>query len=674
MKPKGINFFERNAEKIVVGVLAACALAVVAHQFIGRSNTVKVGNRELPPDQAYMTVQREAESVQARLRDARVPDGLPSGVPNVAGEIASIMQRPVAPAPALAAPLLPPLALTPLEGASGRDDADAPKFAPLVPPPTSRPVAGVMGGTIDPMVVASTPELASYVPAAQPFDLRAVTVQAEFPAAALVASLEAAPRDPAFQTIPRFYWMNRLEILDVRLERQELTAEGVYAPMVIVPPAPGIFSLRDELTSDLPTAALQSLVNRAREKRVSLVRPRFYPMVAGEAWRPVRVEGLAAGRDESTRLRIESLLRAREQLDKRIEAVERRLSGSVSTGPAPSAGGAVAGVRVTTPTRPQRDSGQSEAERRRAADQSLLSNLRDERAKVDAELQQLGFDGAVGLDAAARRLLDAPVDSIESVESLTLWAHDVTARPGATYRYRVSVGVTNPLFGNTTNVAEQDTEAVALPASYSPVSDWSDPVYVEPTTQMFVTGAAHPGLGASADPAQSPMASVELYHFHYGHWRRALVRLTPGDAIAAELTLPVMPLFTVVKEGEQPARFTGETAAPTSLRVTMDAFIVDVVESSTMEIGGQSRSQWQVVYRDEAGRLMVRTPERDRASAVRRAAEASAAVGETAMVTRPMGWVEGAPGQQQTTEAARPQQAPAGRDEGAQEDTRLRPR
>ena len=642
MKPKGINFFEQHVEKIVVGVLGAAALGVIAMQFVGRQNTVTVNNRPVAPDQAYELLRREAETVRARLRETSVPESAPTSVPALSADMERVVTAGVSPAPMLSAPLTPPMLVTSIGTRSGFDDADAPKFAPLRPPAPTRPVAAVVGGALDPLIVARHPALASLTSSEQPYDLRAVSVQATFPAAAMVAALEATPRDAGKQTIPRFYWMNRLEVLDVVLERQEALPDGRYGSVEVVSVMPGAPSLREQLSEEgIPASALQMFVNHARDNRRGMVRPAFYPTVAGEAWRPPEFAVAAASASEAPGGQLDTLRRRLDRLDREIESVEARLQAaprSSTDRAAPASAGAVAGVgpaRGSPGRAPSRDSAQSEQDRRRAADQERLATLRMERDRVVEEIATLDAGPTTGVSAEAERLMTEPVGSLEAVESMSFWTHDVTATPGRAYRYRVRVGVTNPLFGNPSNLAEDDADAALSPVAMSEPSAWSDVVRIEPATQMFVVGAAQPGLGAGGEASlESPVATVEVYHFHYGHWRRATVRMTPGDAISVDVRVPSLPLFVLDTEGDAP-RVVGREDGPASVPVRLDAFLVDVVESSTMDIAGQARTQWQAVFRDEAGRLIVRTPEADRGSSTRRALEASAVRGESAGVSEP---------------------------------------
>ena len=60
MRLKGINPVEQNIEKVFAGVFVVAILGVLAMQFIGKPNRVKVGKDEVGLDEAYVQVAAEA--------------------------------------------------------------------------------------------------------------------------------------------------------------------------------------------------------------------------------------------------------------------------------------------------------------------------------------------------------------------------------------------------------------------------------------------------------------------------------------------------------------------------------------------------------------------------------------------------------------------------------------
>ena len=103
----------------------------------------------------------------------------------------------------------------------------------------------------------------------------------------------------------------------------------------------------------------------------------------------------------------------------------------------------------------------------------------------------------------------------------TVWAHDVTVRPGQTYQYRLKVRLLNPLFQRNRLAPEQREaefhrlDIVSLP------SPWSDRVTIDRQLYFYVVGA-QPAL---------EQATVEVYRIFNGQWRRREFSVQPGDAI-----------------------------------------------------------------------------------------------------------------------------------------------
>lgn len=651
MKLKGIHPLEQHVEKLVLGVFVLAALGMVAFQFL-RDSSVKVNNKQTPIAGAYEEAIREAERLQGRIRSTDLPPNLPEVADDVAASLRDRLTDPVAPESPLASTL--GFLSSGLDGEIVDGTDETAEYAPLVPPAPINPVARSFAGALDPVAVAANPELREFVPAEQPYDIRAVSVQATFPASEFVRWLdtdhdgEAGPQD----AYPKFLWINRLAALDVQLERQELLPSGEYSDAVAVPPTPGLQqAAREALGAGAPTpAAYRSIVASAREQRDSIVRPAFLPMIAGEPWLPpgaqpvaVANPGQAANPDELARLR--SIL-SDKQRD--LQQVESELAKPQS---APAGGGDRKSSRAQS-VNPgsgggsNRERGPTPEERRREALTQRRDRLEADIRQIEQTIADMG-GAAPAAEGPGPDLLATASPTLDSGEDVVFWAHDLTAAAGATYRYRVRLLTSNPLFGDK-NFPD------ASPVVEGEFSEWSAPIEVAPQTMVFFT-SAQGGIGDQGGP-QNVGASAEVYHFFYGYWRRANVRLSPGDAIAAEVTAPEMPLFTV---NGAAAEQSGTT--PTQIPVSMEAFLVDVVEAAAEAGFGQRKTRWFVVYRDEEGRLVSRLPEEDRGSPARLRAEAAAAAGLSGQIRTPGTGGEGAPAPRERAPASSsPRTEPAG--------------
>lgn len=151
------------------------------------------------------------------------------------------------------------------------------------------------------------------------------------------------------------------------------------------------------------------------------------------------------------------------------------------------------------------------------------SASRFERPDIEAELDdelvryRMDYFGAIPTDIIRERYVD-------------VWAHDLNAEPGKTYRYRMRVAVVNPLNNRDTALPddqrEQYNDQFLL---YGDWSDWSEPQEVEPLQHFFF-------VGGSASPAPG-YVNAEVWRFTGGEWYQQEFRLVPGDPIGRVATV-----------------------------------------------------------------------------------------------------------------------------------------
>ena len=337
MKLKGIHPLEQHVEKLVLGVFVLAALGMIAFQFL-RDSSVKVNNKQTPIAGAYEEAIREAERLQGRIRSADLPPNLPEVADDVAASLRERLDDPVAPDGSLTSTLG---FLSPgLDGEIVDGTDEAAEYATLVPPAPINPVARSFAGALDPVAVAANPALREFVPAEQPYDIRAVSVQATFPASEFVRWLDTDHDGDGPQVAyPKFLWINRLAAMDVQLERQELLPSGEYSEVIAVPPTPGLQqTAREALAAGAPApAAYRSIVASAREQRDSIVRPAFLPMIAGEPWmppasQPVAIANPGQAADPAELARLRTILSDKQRDLEQVEADLKSQPDSASGG------------------------------------------------------------------------------------------------------------------------------------------------------------------------------------------------------------------------------------------------------------------------------------------------------------------------------------------------------
>ncbi len=651
MKRKGINPLEQHAEKAVVGVFLVAAAGVFALQIVQPAK-VAVEKDRVSPQRAYERVASRADEVGGRLRADRLPDGLPEAPADVASDLEKRLRAPALPSKTLVGRLG-----RPNSGLAGSDSTAGseglPTYALLTPPTTGVPVAAEHRATIDPLVVAAVPSLAAYLTPSQPYDARVVSVTAQFPTDVLVQRLSDDPdgAGPA-QAPPRFWWLNSMAVLDVRLEREEQQPDGSFGGLTLIPPMPEQFTLRSEI--GVSGRDLGPTLREARTRMADIAQPRFYSTIAGPDWAPPRVSavqvgGAAPSLDVSAELarKKRNLERLDAQIKQQQESIDKPPPSSIRpSGPAtPSSGpGKLGGGGSMARMQPSRSDGGSQPgsgigggdassspeDRRKDALRASIARLEKDREAIVAEIAALEATLGGGAAATETAPADIAVRALESGEPFAIWAHDLTAAPGKTYRYRVSVAITNPLYGNARSMSEACRPLAGSAAVISEPSDWSEPVRVLPEAVVFFTSARGTGLGGEGGAS----ATAEIYRFHYGHWRGKSTTLRPGDALFAEVDIPEMPLFEVGTGPDGP-RVVGQSAGPTRVSAGIPGgFVVDVLSTPSEGPGGREQV-WQVVYRGAAGNLVVATPGGGSGDPVRRAVEASVAAGRAGTVGEP---------------------------------------
>jgi len=173
--------------------------------------------------------------------------------------------------------------------------------------------------------------------------------------------------------------------------------------------------------------------------------------------------------------------------------------------------------------------------------------------------------------------------SDEPLTTVYLWAHDLTAKPGMTYRYRLAVGVVNPLFqkgGLHPSQAQQANRLTRL----SSWSEWSQPIQTDPETYFFVTSGSQP----------SQEATIETWRIYRGAWRSAEFKVRAGDPIGRTVTL-----------------------AGSAIDIAIDAIVVDLNFEMPASRGIGSKTVGLYYLDLETGKLMVRTVEADSESDTR---------------------------------------------------------
>ncbi|MBK7403795.1 MAG: hypothetical protein IPJ41_03960 [Phycisphaerales bacterium] len=540
MKKNRINPIEQHFEKAVLGGVSVVLLGVVAMQFLTQPNAVKSGDSPNPvaPGQIYEPIKAKAEELLAQMRSVS-PD-LPE-VPrqDVATQFAQVSSLDAANAVVTDKFGVKAEVQVASIGNDNSGDAATAYALPAIPAPASLAAASHRG-TLNPLVVAANPEIAKLVSSTQPFDIAAVSIEGHVNGSSLRSSLEADPDgDGPMRPLPLSWWRGNVELLGIEAERQELDAAGAWGGNTIIAGLPGEPSLLTEARKPgIAPADVLQIAQQAQGFIRDIAEPEFPQTIAGPDWvKPSEQQEDSGLSDDQTK--INRLKKQVATMDRKIAALTTQRDAVGSGGGDPGreqsgggGGGRLGGGRGQSP--PTNTPSTDPIQKKRDAYQAQIDAADRERQRIVADLAKLGVDvdGAQTQNQGQAEPVK-PLPYILDAEDMPVWVHDLTAQQGKTYRYRIRVVLNNPLFGRGIYLAESQQDAAKSPTMEGPWSEWTDPVDLESDRHYFVTTA-------SADDALGggPRASVEVYQFYYGYWRKGSTTLEPGDLIHARAKLP----------------------------------------------------------------------------------------------------------------------------------------
>ncbi|MEM1185960.1 MAG: hypothetical protein AAGI53_13295 [Planctomycetota bacterium] len=699
MKLKGINPIEQYVEKAVLAVVAIALLAAVAVQFLFTPNQVDVqGGRSVAPDRVLAELGVQADRLIGQVEDAE-PELPEFQTPDLAATLAAGLA--VGTDYSLVEREFNVVALGAVEVIDFNDtvDAQGPVVA-LELPQLVEPTAAGYWVTVDPYFADAHPGLSEYVPEIQPFDTPGVSVQAKVEVASLLEALRAS--EEGFRPIPRGWWSAGIEIIEVQAERQRLQADGSWGQNervgdpIWIEDAVGLVRERyqdvaDERDSDAITREeLFDLVDLARTDPELTSKPRYLRSIAGLPWVP---PAEVAERNERIEARdtADRILEQIAKLEERIADVRARGSNRPAAPPRPSSNPG----RSNRPTRPDPGTSTSSVDR-------IIAGIEEDIAELNEQLEALPLDeddlqqsrqrqrprtprqpatdpaGSTGVwtspgmiqrndpgTAARPRPNRRPSASRNAAggeglldqESADVWTHDLDVVPGATYRYRLRIGVNNPLFERGQLLGTDDPEALRAAESalaFTPWTDWTEPAEVDRKSYYFVTSGNDVSLGRSA-----PSATVELYQMFYGYYRLATESVEPGDPLQARFRLPES-LFTFDTEemvpedvvafleelpneldeeedDEGPEIPDGVEQMDTRLALGLEAVLLDVAPRPVNDTGDGLVDEvvTEVFFFDPLEGIVIRDPDIDKKAPRYDRVRRSAKAGETAEILPP---------------------------------------
>ncbi len=545
MKTKGITVWEKHAEKFVLAIAFVAAIGFSAMQFIGEPNAVSTSAGEIAPGDIDQVLQERADQLLALLRDD-APAGVEIPYP-ILGFDDLLAQRDRSLTPEA---VLPPFQMALAPSVVGVGIGKSLKLSVPVVKKPDRVAVGQYAEALADGVVELYPDLQERFRPGEPHDMVYATIRARFDLADLRREFLGEGQTDAAR-IPSSWYNDRPEhIVDVLINREEYV-DGQWTDPVTLETIPGQVSVRREISGELFAKLRDDVLDRLSDPayQFAVIQPPFYETRSDDWTVPEWHDAGAPVDDDAARIRI---LRNRlsQQDATRAELIDqlKDAGGSMDDereedrGSGPPRGGGTGrrappggGKRAppgsgsgfgesSGPKTGRRQGGDSDP---REDKEKLIKRLKREIRRTDRSIMKTERDlRALGADPDAQEAQDDPFAALESDEIL-VWGHDLTVKPGKTYRYRVTVSVYNPFFGKKRSLVDDQQSLAEVFVLNSEPSEWSGPVRIHSLRRVFITSATKGGPGVQV----FGRAMVEVYLFYDGVQRMEKFSVTPGAAI-----------------------------------------------------------------------------------------------------------------------------------------------
>ncbi len=561
------RFCEDHVEKIVLVVVGIVCVWLFFTRVIFSPNAVTFDNRDFSPGQIDQYIDKQkAQELRASLQQQKTAAARPYKSPRTASIapddpiVAGLFDRPLAggfeglfndplgfinpvsvpkPAP------LPP----------GRMYASRKYRLPLIPDVTDVGVNYIRAAAYVPLEEI-TPQMTYDKAPVEPNDIDLITVEARLDTAELYRRFQASFagvdvqkdewRDPCLAD-PVF--------AAVQLERQHRQEDGTWSdwqalPRTRIEPYQKLFTVAEKM-EDLPPGGLEVRLMQFDQKRVTmeLLQPESYQIASAEEdWFPPSFYG----KFKLLQRKLEMEERQKQREDMRAQS-DRTADGrrdTMTRGGTGAYGGTQTGRTPRGTARNQTGAmGDSQYGTQRGgrgasrmepglnptpggrARPTRRGQIGGEQAYYD-DMYAMGMGGVDGRRKStdevyiefAQELVNYRTDLSKLEKPLLVWAFDDTAEPGKTYRYRMRVGVFNPVAG-TSQLVERDMDKKNQVILWSAYSDATEPVEVHNMLYLFAKDAQE----------RTKTATVEVARYALGYWRTEDFQVKLGETIGKEV-------------------------------------------------------------------------------------------------------------------------------------------
>ncbi len=551
MSKKGSNFFEEHIEKVVLGAVGAVCLWFLITRVVISPNVVEYENKKLSASRVDEQLTQQAELLESKIsQKPKEIEAYKAQMGAFAAEFDSAIRN------------IDSNLYLPLPASTYTHDTSERKFAiPAIGEIKGidaehiRAVAFLPKGAINEENIYERAET-------EPNDADIVTVEGKFDVSGLYERFYA---NFAGDNVPNEQWRDPCLAIPVfaavQLQRQEMLSDGIWSDWEIVPRTRidhrrKLFELVEDVQK-LPAGGVRIRLLQFNDPslRSEMLQPGGYKIASvGEEWYPPSLHREFLKNQQS--------LRAQEKHDAKIAGKEKEEGRSgtrqrgdvrtrVSKGSEDESGGGISIIGGSSPKR-----GGAPRSRPERPSEETTKTVTDVPAKFNEML--------LGPTADLSRM-SVPLD---------FWAIDDTVQAGKTYRYRMRLGVFNPVAG-TDQFRDEDKHLQNNVVLWSDFSEVTKNVEI-PAILYFFPRDIQEVAGTVA---------VQVSKYVFGNWYSKDFIVKKGEVIGKIAK-------TEVKE-EKP-----DVLVPEFINYDTGAVVVDIVPVNdwSSSKGLHSRSYHDMLY------------------------------------------------------------------------------
>ncbi|MDP7030526.1 MAG: hypothetical protein QF733_09935 [Phycisphaerales bacterium] len=560
MKNTILRLIEQYIEFVVLGITLVVFAVYLGGQFVGDPNAGEIGRggEVVPPADVNAELKGRAVALQQDVGRKGLQGLTPPEASGLLDRYTKASEARVGPSASMAFASGP---RGPVDEEGGDSTVGVSSVNPPSVPAPSQAFVYQTNDTLSPAVVSNDPELAARFEGT-PHDVTWLTVAAEFN---LDEALQrfAAEGAAGERALSERWYDGRIDVLDVRVERREVFADGTMSDPEEVALLPGQVSFRERIDGDVSAgerdAILDDLRGDGTQQRV--VNPEFLGTTAARWEDPAEAYGrYERGGEEDPEDKLKRLILARRGYEEDLAGLggggdddpigggggnRPPIGGGGFGGPGgggfggpggggfggPGGGGGPGGPGGPGGGAPGGggDSGEDDRERKI---KRLESKIRRASVEINKLAKRLGWTDE---EIEAYAPDEGPGRTFAMEGTLWVWAHDLDVEPGKTYDYRISVEVYNPLFARSLSLPESQRSLTTDVALASLPGNWSSPITVRPPILAFVDRAIAAGQGrGQAGVMGLGVATIDVYRFRDGAWHRSRQTAQPGDVVGGK--------------------------------------------------------------------------------------------------------------------------------------------